>query len=56
MVLDGYVTEDSGTGVVHQAAYFGQVSMYGVCDPVQHKGHLVGQVYSEMMSKTVCKI
>ena len=27
-----------------------------ICDPVQQKGHLVGQVYSEIMSKTVCKI
>ena len=26
------------------------------CDPVQQKGHDVGQVYSEIMSKTVCKI
>ena len=26
------------------------------CDPVQQKGHLVGQVYSEIMSKTVCTI
>ena len=26
------------------------------CDPVQQNGHLVGQVYSEKMSKTVCKI
>ena len=25
-------------------------------DPVQPKGHLVGQVYSEIMSKTVCQI
>ena len=27
-----------------------------ICDPVQQKGHLVGQVYYEIMSKTVCKI
>ena len=27
-----------------------------ICDPVQQKGHHVGQVYSEIMSKTVCKI
>ena len=27
-----------------------------ICDPVQQKGHDVGQVYSEIMSKTVCKI
>ena len=26
-----------------------------ICDPVQQKGHLVGQVYSEIMNKTVCK-
>ena len=25
-------------------------------DPVQQKGHDVGQVYSEIMSKTVCNI
>ena len=24
MLCDGYVTEDSGTGVVHQAPYFGE--------------------------------
>ena len=28
----------------------------GSCDPVQQKGHFVGPVYSEIMSKTVCKI
>ena len=27
-----------------------------ICDPVQQKGHLVGQVYFEIMSKAVCKI
>ena len=27
-----------------------------ICDPVQQKGHLVSQVYSEITSKTVCKI
>ena len=27
-----------------------------ICDPVQQKGHDGGQVYSEIMSKTVCKI
>jgi len=25
VLLDTYVTEDSGTGVVHQAPYFGEV-------------------------------
>ena len=25
ILLDTYVTEDSGTGVVHQAPYFGEV-------------------------------
>ena len=25
-------------------------------DPVQQKGHLAGQVYSEIMNKTVCKV
>ncbi|XP_072027331.1 isoleucine--tRNA ligase, cytoplasmic-like [Amphiura filiformis] len=30
VVTDGYVTDDSGTGVVHQAAYFGQDD-YRVC-------------------------
>ena len=29
---------------------------FAICDPVQQKGHLVGQVYSEIMNKTVCKI
>ena len=28
----------------------------GICDPVQQKGHLVGQVHSEIMNKIVCKI
>ena len=27
-----------------------------ICDPVQQKGHLVGLVYSEIMTKIVCKI
>ena len=27
-----------------------------ICDPVQQKVHLVGQVYSEIMSKIVCQI
>ena len=27
-----------------------------ICDPVQQKGHFVGQVYSEIMNKIVCKI
>ena len=27
-----------------------------ICDQVQQKVHLVGQVYSEIMNKTVCKI
>ena len=27
-----------------------------ICDPVQQKVHLVQQVYSEIMNKTVCKI
>ena len=27
-----------------------------ICDPVQQKGHDVGLVHSEIMSKTVCKI
>lgn len=26
VVTDGYVTEESGTGVVHQAPYFGEVN------------------------------
>ena len=29
--------------------------LWSICDPVQQKGHDVGQVYSEIMSKTVCK-
>ena len=28
IVTDTYVTDDSGTGVVHQAAYFGQVRQF----------------------------
>ena len=31
-------------------------STFEICDPVQQKGHDVGQVYSEIMDKTVCKI
>ena len=27
-----------------------------MCDPVQQKVHLVGQVHSEIMNKIVCKI
>lgn len=27
MVVDGYVKEEEGTGVVHQAPYFGAVSV-----------------------------
>ena len=34
----------------------GKLISLSICDPVQQKGHLVGQVYSEIMSKTVCKI
>ena len=30
--------------------------IWAICDPVQQKGHLDSQVYSEIMSKTVCKI
>lgn len=30
VLCDGYVTEDSGTGVVHQAPYFGEED-YRVC-------------------------
>lgn len=29
MVLDNYVREEEGTGVVHQAPYFGAVSTVG---------------------------
>jgi len=28
VLLDTYVTEDSGTGVVHQAPYFGEVCLF----------------------------
>ena len=35
-------------------AYF--VTDLTICDPVQQKGHLVSKVYSEIMSKIVCKI
>ena len=27
-----------------------------ICDPIQQRGHLVDQVYSEIMDKIVCKI
>ena len=36
--------------------YDGNNARHVICDPVQQKGHDVGQVYSEIMSKTVCKI
>ena len=32
----------------------GEVSF--ICDPIQHKGHLVDQVHAEIMNKIVCKI
>ena len=35
---------------------FNMVVVRNICDPVQQKGHLVGQVYSEIMNKTVCEI
>lgn len=31
ILVDTYVTEDSGTGVVHQAPYFGEVSCHIFC-------------------------
>ena len=34
---------------------YSKVTGYCICDPVQQKGHHVGHVYSEIMSKTVCK-
>ena len=30
ILCDAYVTDDSGTGVVHQAPYFGAVSLFDV--------------------------
>jgi len=35
ILLDTYVTEDSGTGVVHQAPYFGEVC-HRICTVYSH--------------------
>ena len=53
--LDG--SEKSCTELVESHSLQLQVErVLSICDPVQQKGHDVGQVYSEIMSKTVCKI
>jgi len=35
ILLDTYVTEESGTGVVHQAPYFGEVRHWLYTEPVK---------------------
>ena len=40
ILCDNYVTRDSGTGVVHQAPGFGEVSVDYVMDQVESHEHM----------------
>ena len=39
VLCDNYVTSDSGTGIVHQAPGFGEVSDYVIVDHVRSHEH-----------------